>query len=254
MKPPWRDWDIETLACAFGGHCAPATESHTLSDGRAVARCLRCDAWVADRGDGFPPPPEEPPRRGKALRDAIVLRLIAVNRGVHSVVFAVIALALLVLTLRLPRLQSFAQSLNRDFVRLATQAGPNESRGFVVRQLHRVLDLDPHSLHVLAATAAAYSVVEGVEAVGLWLEKRWAEYLTVLATAGFLPFEVHELIKRVTVLRVGALVLNLAVLVWLVWSKRLFGVRGGARVELAEEEADRHPVLGTSAHAERGSA
>ncbi len=72
-----------------------------------------------------------------------------------------------------------------------------------------------------------YAVVESTEAVGLWHEKRWAEYLTVVATAGFLPFEILELLDRVTVLRVGALVVNLAVLVYLVWAKHLFGLRGG---------------------------
>jgi uncharacterized membrane protein (DUF2068 family) len=93
-------------------------------------------------------------------------------------------------------------------------------------------------------TAIVYSVVEGVEAVGLWLEKRWAEYLTAVATAGFLPFEVHELTKRVTVLRVTALVVNVAILVWLVRRKRLFGVRGGERAVEQEEEFDRRVLFG----------
>ena len=55
---------------------------------------------------------------------------------------------------------------------------------------------------MLLALALAYAIVEWAEAVGLWLEKRWAEYLTVLATTGFLPLEVHELVKRVTALRI----------------------------------------------------
>jgi uncharacterized membrane protein (DUF2068 family) len=80
-------------------------------------------------------------------------------------------------------------------------------------------------LPILSITAGAYALVEGVEAVGLWRERRWAEYLTVVATAGFLPFEIDELAKRVTAFRIGALVVNLAVLVYLVWSKRLFGFR-----------------------------
>jgi uncharacterized membrane protein (DUF2068 family) len=90
---------------------------------------------------------------------------------------------------------------------------------------------------VLTVTATVYAVVEGVEAVGLWFERRWAEYLTALATAGFLPFEVRELIRRVTVVRVGALVVNLAVLAWLVWRKRLFGI-GPAAGHLDEVVAE----------------
>src|SRR5205085_11504877 len=78
-------------------------------------------------------------------------------------------------------------------------------------------------------TATASALLEGVEAVGLWRQRRWAEYLTAIATAGFLPFELHELAKRVSIGRVLALVINLAVLVYLLWAKRLFGIRGGAR-------------------------
>jgi hypothetical protein len=83
--------------------------------------------------------------------------------------------------------------------------------------------------------------VEWTEAIGLWRERRWAEYLTVVATAGFLPFEVDELIKRVTVLRVGALVVNLALLIWLVYAKRLFGLRGG--VHAIHDDTDWPAVL-----------
>ena len=48
---------------------------------------------------------------------------------------------------------------------------------------------------------------------------------------GFLPLEIRELVERVTVLRVGALIVNLALIVWLVWNKRLFGVMPPAVTE-----------------------
>ena len=49
----------------------------------------------------------------------------------------------------------------------------------------------------------------------------------MVATSVFLPYEVYDLTVKVTWLRVGALVVNLLLVVYLVWSKRLFGVRGG---------------------------
>jgi uncharacterized membrane protein (DUF2068 family) len=79
----------------------------------------------------------------------------------------------------------------------------------------------------LALLALAYGVVEGIEAVGLWLEKRWAEYLTVVVTASLLPLEILELTRRITVLRVVGFVINVAVVIYLLWAKRLFGLRGG---------------------------
>jgi uncharacterized membrane protein (DUF2068 family) len=59
-----------------------------------------------------------------------------------------------------------------------------------------------------------------VEGTGLMLEKRWAEYFTLTLTILALPWEVFELAKRVTSLRVALLVINLGVLVYLIWLLR----------------------------------
>ena len=57
--------------------------------------------------------------------------------------------------------------------------------------------------------------------------ERWGEYFAVVATSLFLPLEIYELVDKVTVLRVGAFVLNVAAVLYLLLSKRLFGLRGG---------------------------
>src|SRR5262249_54969081 len=161
---------------------------------------LRCDVWlpvsVPDEPafDVVPPFSElELPRRSDRLRDAIVLRLIAIERAVHSVAFALLAIVLYVLDTHFASLHASAQRIRHQLDSLASQSGRGGSRTFFDSSLARVLGLHRTTITVLAITATVYAVVEGVEAVGLWLEQRWAEYLTVIATAGFLPFEVHEL-------------------------------------------------------------
>lgn len=52
-----------------------------------------------------------------------------------------------------------------------------------------------------------------------------------MATAGFLPFEIREIAHRASVLRVGAPILNLAVLIWLVAMKQVFGCRRASTVD-----------------------
>jgi uncharacterized membrane protein (DUF2068 family) len=79
----------------------------------------------------------------------------------------------------------------------------------------------PHAT-LVAVALVAYAALEGTEGVGLALRKRWAEYLTVLATAILIPFEVYEVIHKATLFRVGALLLNLAVVGYLAYTKRLF--------------------------------
>jgi uncharacterized membrane protein (DUF2068 family) len=72
-------------------------------------------------------------------------------------------------------------------------------------------------LRRIGVVAFCYAAVGVLEAIGLYLEKTWGEFLTLVITASFLPFEVHELMRRLTWLRVGLLAANILVLVYLVW-------------------------------------
>jgi uncharacterized membrane protein (DUF2068 family) len=79
----------------------------------------------------------------------------------------------------------------------------------------KVAHLSPNRGLVLIGTAC-YGLLFCVEGVGLLCEKRWAEYLTVIATGSFVPLEVYELIKHVTAIRVIVLVLNVAIVIYLI--------------------------------------
>ena len=166
------------------------------------------------------------PRRGEALREAIVLRVIAIDRILHVILFGSLFTLALLIDLRLAPLKAQAQHAI-DGLQAAAANSTVGSHGLIVNWLERVLRLREGTVKILAVTSLVYFALELVEAVGLWHEKRWAEYLTAVAIAGLLPFELMELAKRVTVFRVGALVINLAILVWLLYRKRLFGIAGG---------------------------
>src|SRR5712692_650348 len=60
------------------------------------------------------------------------------------------------------------------------------------------------------------------ETIGHARRRRWAEYLIVIAGGLGIPFEVHEVIARITVLRVGILAANVAIVIYLAVKKRLF--------------------------------
>ena len=96
--------------------------------------------------------------------------------------------------------------------------------GIIVQLLLRVLVLIGNFSHidVLAIGAIAYALLEGTEGVGLAMRRRWAEYLTVIATGILIPYELFEVIRHVTLFKVGALLLNLAVVGYLAYRKRLF--------------------------------
>ncbi|MDQ6721627.1 MAG: DUF2127 domain-containing protein [Candidatus Dormibacteraeota bacterium] len=75
---------------------------------------------------------------------------------------------------------------------------------------------------LLAIGAIVYALLEGTEGVGLAMRRRWAEYLTVIATGILIPYEAYEVIHKVTLFKVGALLLNVAVVGYLAYRKRLF--------------------------------
>ncbi|TMD13945.1 MAG: DUF2127 domain-containing protein [Chloroflexi bacterium] len=77
-------------------------------------------------------------------------------------------------------------------------------------------------ISLLALSAIVYAALEATEGVGLAMRRRWAEYLTVIATGILIPYEAYEVISHPTLFKVGALLLNLAVVGYLAYRKRLF--------------------------------
>jgi uncharacterized membrane protein (DUF2068 family) len=82
--------------------------------------------------------------------------------------------------------------------------------------LTRLSSIDSRTLASIGTGAFVYAALLLTEGVGLWMKRRWAEYLTVVITASLIPLEIHEIVKHLTALRVGALVVNVAIVVYLV--------------------------------------
>lgn len=73
---------------------------------------------------------------------------------------------------------------------------------------------DKHLLQISLGTFF-YSALLYTEGVGLYLEKRWAEFLTIIATSVFIPIEIYELFRHFTWVKVGVLTLNLVIVLYL---------------------------------------
>ncbi len=99
------------------------------------------------------------------------------------------------------------------------------------RLVDRVSFLDHRRLKALGAGTFFYSALMFTEGIGLSLAKRWAEYFSVIATAGFLPLEIYELSRRATLAKATVLVINIAVIVYLVADIYLYRRHEAQRVE-----------------------
>ena len=107
--------------------------------------------------------------------------------------------------------------------RMATSLRFEPEGSFVNLLMSKLSVVDAHRLMQLGAASFAYSAVTLVEGTGLLLHKIWAEYLTLILTVLFLPWEIFELVREATPFRIGLLVLNLLVLGYLVWLLRKRG-------------------------------
>lgn len=166
------------------------------------------------------------------------MRLLAVERVLRGL--GLIALAVLVFAFKNSRADlhaSFARDL--PLLRpLADQIGWNVDNSKVVRGVNDAFSMSPTTLIWIAVVLIVYAAVEFVEGAGLWLMRRWGEYFAVVATSVFVPLEIYDLTEQVTALRVVLLLVNIGAVVWLLWSKRLFGLRGGAAAFHAEHNAE----------------
>jgi uncharacterized membrane protein (DUF2068 family) len=82
--------------------------------------------------------------------------------------------------------------------------------------------LGPRSTTALGVLSLLYAMLETTEVIGLLNRRRWAEYLVLIATLLFLPYEGLELFRHATISKLLIFVINVAIAVYLVKRKRLF--------------------------------
>jgi len=91
---------------------------------------------------------------------------------------------------------------------------------FVSVLLDKADMIDDHALKLVSEATFAYSAIAVVEGVGLLMEQTWAEYLTLILSIGFLPWELFELIRHATLWRLGIILTNIAIVIYLLWFLR----------------------------------
>jgi len=242
---PLKSFDWSSRSCGLHGHATYAPSEPDLAarlqattpSGHAW-RCLRCGTYVLGEPQGSGRADDAPiVLRGNALRDALVLRLLAVERCLKGLLLVALAYGIWrfdgsraalqkVFAEYLPALKPLASKLSIDL----QETGP-------VHLIQQAFTAKHSTLLLVAGGVLLYGTLQLTEAVGLWLMKRWGEYVAAVATTLFIPLEVYELIEKVTWLRVGALVVNLFAIAYLVSTKRLFGVRGGHAAHTAERHS-----------------
>lgn len=244
MQSPLRNFDWSVRSCGVKGHITYRPDESGLAErlrASTVAgeawRCLRCGSYVPGAPHGSGPAQDAPlVLRGRALKDAFILRLLAAERFIRG-------LLLVALAYGIHRFNGSRDSLRKVFdeflpslTPVANKLGIDLQSTGPVRFIDKALHAGHGRLTLVAVGVLAYGGLQLLEGVGLWMMKRWGEYVAVIGTSAFIPLEIYELLEKVTWLRVAAFVVNVVAVIYLVTSKRLFAVRGGH----AAFEAERH--------------
>ena len=134
----------------------------------------------------------------------LTIHLISIEKTVKAVILIIVGMKLLTLV------GQDVHAWASDFV---TRHGIDVGNRFVHAALQRLVGVTSGQTITFGVVALLYSAVLLVEATGLWLQKRWAEYLTFISTALLLPLELYEMYERFTWVRVAIFVINIFV-VW----------------------------------------
>jgi uncharacterized membrane protein (DUF2068 family) len=228
------DWSL--LGCARKGHVTYAPDEPELRDrltaptaGGTAWRCLRCGAFVTGGEHGAGPAAAAPlVRRGKELRSELVLRVFAVERFIRFLIVGFAAYGVWWFKYDQASVQRAYNNALPAIRALYHDLGLDVSHSKLLVLVNHALTISPHWITLLTIGLPVYAVIELVEGIGLWVGQRWGEYFAMIATSAFVPVEVWELARGdITWLKVAAFVINLLLVIYLVWTRRLFGVRGG---------------------------
>ena len=107
-----------------------------------------------------------------------------------------------------------------EIAHLAQRLGLDPKGNWIQKIIDKVSKINANQDVVFGLVALAYGTLEGAEAYGLWRRRRWGEWLTVAATSLLFIPEVWELTKSATLLKVGALLVNITVVAYLLWRLR----------------------------------
>lgn len=135
------------------------------------------------------------------------LRIIAIYKGVKTVCLILVA----IFAFHLDREQNFEK-----LVHWLEHLSLTDSNGLRWRLVELLQSLGPSKFVAIGLVALAYAAIFATEGTGLWLRKHWAEWFTVIATGSLIPLELYETIHKFSWLKLGALVANIAIVIYLV--------------------------------------
>ncbi len=142
------------------------------------------------------------------------------NRGLLLIGLFKLSKSILSFAIGVGAIHFLHKDLGDALLKLAHELRFDSEHRFVDLLMSKADNITPARLKAIGFATFLYSGVALAEGVGLMMEKVWAEYLTLILTVGFLPWEIFELFRHQNIYRVLIMAINLTVLVYLIWLVR----------------------------------
>ena len=104
--------------------------------------------------------------------------------------------------------------------RIITHLGLDPNNHIIHEAISRITGIDRAHLRALEIGTFFYAGLHTVEGIGLILGYHWAEYLVIVATGSLIPFEIYEIARKFTLVRVALFVVNVAIVIYLILTLR----------------------------------
>lgn len=108
-------------------------------------------------------------------------------------------------------------SLARPMTRWAMDLAADHHYDLLDTLIQHVVSVEPRTLRLVSLGSLLYALLFYTEGVGLFFDRRWAEYMTIVTTAALIPFEIFEIHRRETWPKVGVLIGNVLIVIYLAW-------------------------------------
>ena len=146
-------------------------------------------------------------KKSKKRESATVLVLIALFKLVKALALVAVGIG---------ALKYLHKDLAASVLHWVNMLRVDPDNRFIHPLLAKAFSVTPKQLKELSAGTFFYAALLGIEGIGLLLRKHWAEYFTIITTGALLPLEIYELAKHVTMAKIIVLVINAAIVWYLV--------------------------------------
>jgi uncharacterized membrane protein (DUF2068 family) len=142
------------------------------------------------------------------------------NRLIRLIALFKLFKAILLIAVGLSALHLLHKDLGEVVDHWVTKFNIDPGKHYVAEALEKFVNLTPQKIKALGIVSFLYAGLFLIEGIGLWMVKRWAEWFSVILTTSLIPVEVYEIYHHRSAIKCLILIVNIAVVVYLLYRIR----------------------------------